>query len=411
MKHITFALSALLLFTTCKKEEKTTPPAPTSFSVQYSGNGNTGGTPPVDGNSYSTGASVVTKENEGNLVKTGYTFFGWNTSANGSGTDYAPGQTLVIGNSDLGLYAKWRDNALGPVYKVTYLANGNTAGSVPVDYNFYNPGATFTVKGNTGGLSKNGHAFVFWNTYVNGAGQPYVEGDKIPMQQNLNLYAIYDEGANDQGKYIGFDADGQVKSKSSLTSTWDSEDSFHTFGTNLVTVTWNGSKYIGFNAAGESKSKSRLNAAWISEDQHAFGSSLLVAVVWNGSKYIGFNAMGQVRSKSSLTDAWVTEDFTNYFGVPGLVAVVWDGSNYFGFDSAGEVRSKATPTSPWINEDLNDTFNPNLAAVIWDGAKFIGFSSYGQTRSKATINTAWTAVDLTDTFGPGSSNLVCTARQ
>lgn len=45
------------------------------------------------------------------FTKPGYTFTGWNTEANGSGTAYAPGANYVIPASDLVLYAQWADQA------------------------------------------------------------------------------------------------------------------------------------------------------------------------------------------------------------------------------------------------------------------------------------------------------------
>ena len=60
--------------------------AGTTYTVTYNGNGNTGGSVPTDGsNPYSAGANVTVLGNTGSLVKTGYTFSGWNTAANGSG--------------------------------------------------------------------------------------------------------------------------------------------------------------------------------------------------------------------------------------------------------------------------------------------------------------------------------------
>jgi uncharacterized repeat protein (TIGR02543 family) len=44
--------------------------------------------------------------NTGNLVDTGYTFGGWNSAANGSGTSYNPGATLTM-SADTVLYAVW----------------------------------------------------------------------------------------------------------------------------------------------------------------------------------------------------------------------------------------------------------------------------------------------------------------
>jgi hypothetical protein len=53
---------------------------------------------------------------------------------------------------------------LPTTFKVTYNGNGNDSGTVPVDSNAYEEGATVTVLGNTGYLSKIGYTFSCWNT-------------------------------------------------------------------------------------------------------------------------------------------------------------------------------------------------------------------------------------------------------
>ena len=45
--------------------------------------------------------------NEDRLTRTGYTFDGWNTAANGSGTSYAPTNTFAITGNTI-LYAQWK---------------------------------------------------------------------------------------------------------------------------------------------------------------------------------------------------------------------------------------------------------------------------------------------------------------
>ena len=75
--------------------------------VTYNGNDNTGGTAPTDSNSYTSGAQVTVLGNTGSLVKTGYTFDGWNTKADGTGTAYATGAQFTI-TADTNLYAKWK---------------------------------------------------------------------------------------------------------------------------------------------------------------------------------------------------------------------------------------------------------------------------------------------------------------
>ncbi|MDR1400245.1 MAG: InlB B-repeat-containing protein [Treponema sp.] len=79
----------------------------TTYTVMYNGNGNTGGTAPVDSSSpYASGITVTVLGNTGSLVKTGSTFAGWNTAAGGSGTSYAAGARFTI-NSNTVLYAQW----------------------------------------------------------------------------------------------------------------------------------------------------------------------------------------------------------------------------------------------------------------------------------------------------------------
>ena len=84
-----------------------------NLTVTYSGNGNTGGSVPVDSNTYILGANITVLGNTGILTKSGYTFAGWNTTANGSGTSYNPGSTFSMGSSDITLYAKWTVNSTG----------------------------------------------------------------------------------------------------------------------------------------------------------------------------------------------------------------------------------------------------------------------------------------------------------
>ena len=77
-----------------------------TYTVTYNSNGSTGGTVPVDGNSYATGATV-TVLGAGTLTRTGYTFNGWNTAANGSGARYDAGNTYTMGTATITFYAQW----------------------------------------------------------------------------------------------------------------------------------------------------------------------------------------------------------------------------------------------------------------------------------------------------------------
>ena len=78
-----------------------------TFTVTYDGNGKTGGTVPIDTGHYTAGQSAVAKTNTGVLTKTGFTFVGWNTLANGQGIGYPEGAALLMGSANDTLYARW----------------------------------------------------------------------------------------------------------------------------------------------------------------------------------------------------------------------------------------------------------------------------------------------------------------
>ena len=87
------------------------PIPPVTYTVTYNGNTKTSGNVPTDGSSpYTAGSSVTILANSGTLAKTGYTFAGWNSAANGSGTSYSEGDTFTI-NANTILYARWTLNA------------------------------------------------------------------------------------------------------------------------------------------------------------------------------------------------------------------------------------------------------------------------------------------------------------
>lgn len=73
----------------------------TPFTITYLGNSNTSGSVPAP----TVGSGLVKlAENTGGLSRTGYTFGGWNTKVNSSGTSYLVGSTYDL-NSNITVYA------------------------------------------------------------------------------------------------------------------------------------------------------------------------------------------------------------------------------------------------------------------------------------------------------------------
>jgi uncharacterized repeat protein (TIGR02543 family) len=92
-----------------------------TYAVSFNGNGSTGGSVPVD-QTKTHGIDVSVASNSGSLVKTGYTFGGWNTAGDGSGISYAEGASYEVDEA-VTLYAKWTANSL----TVTYDSQGGSS--------------------------------------------------------------------------------------------------------------------------------------------------------------------------------------------------------------------------------------------------------------------------------------------
>ena len=175
------------------------------YTVAYSGNGATGGAAPTDGNLHEAGQAVQVSGN-GTLANSGYTFVGWNTAADGSGTSYSEGSSLMMPAANLALYAVWNKQVNGttvinppPVYTVTIfgpttLQYGSqtifTSGytGTPSVYAWYldsstspvSTGSTFTIVPTVSTCTYGGHLLMLVVTDVNGLS--YAESVAIRVQ-------------------------------------------------------------------------------------------------------------------------------------------------------------------------------------------------------------------------------------
>jgi uncharacterized repeat protein (TIGR02543 family) len=154
---------------------------PHTYTVTYVANGATSGAAPAP-QVKTHGVSVPAETNYGDLAKTGYTFTGWNTAANGSGTDYPVGRLYAV-DANVTLYAKWTPLT----FAVTYNANGATSGTVPAaQVKTY--GVALTLAANPGVLTKPGAVFGGWSTTADGTGTYYAAGATYSAEAAVTLY-------------------------------------------------------------------------------------------------------------------------------------------------------------------------------------------------------------------------------
>ncbi|MES1170100.1 MAG: InlB B-repeat-containing protein, partial [Leifsonia sp.] len=112
------------------------------------------------------------------FTRAGYTFSGWNTAANGSGTAYADGASYPF-TADATMYAQW--TAL-PNHTVTFDNNG---GSGSMSNEVHNVATALT----TNTFTRAGYSFSGWNTAANGSGTAYADSASYPFTADATMYA------------------------------------------------------------------------------------------------------------------------------------------------------------------------------------------------------------------------------
>lgn len=155
-----------------------------TYTVSYNANGGSGA--PADQTKTHGKALSLSSAKPS---KTGYTFTGWNTKADGSGTGYAAGADYTT-EADMTLYAQWTANT----YTVKYNGNGSTSGSTASSSHTYDVEKALTANGfkrsytvtynyNYTGASNTtataNYTFGGWNTKADGSGMSYSDKQKL----------------------------------------------------------------------------------------------------------------------------------------------------------------------------------------------------------------------------------------
>ena len=164
-----------------------------TYTIHFDANGGTGTMPDQKVFNIQT-----VNLNSNTFTRTGFTYDGWNTSADGNGTDYADGASvtnLAQPGSSITLYAKWRSSG----YNITYNLDGGTVGiSNPTSYDENT--ATFTLNNPT----KEGYTFKGWS----GTGLTGDENLTVTIPQGSTGDRTYVANYTPNTYYIRFNANG-----------------------------------------------------------------------------------------------------------------------------------------------------------------------------------------------------------
>jgi hypothetical protein len=117
--------------------------------LRYDGNGAVGGSVPEGTNLY-PGKSVAIADNAGMLTLSAEFYFsGWNSAADGSGTNYAGGERFKAELEDVTLYAAWKkiEGLLSPSWSTAGVPNGVDRNGNPSTAYYSFTGTPITVDG------------------------------------------------------------------------------------------------------------------------------------------------------------------------------------------------------------------------------------------------------------------------
>ncbi len=309
---------------------------PHTYTIVFNNNGGSGTMATLDC-TYDVNKTLTANS----FTRTGYTFTGWNTAANGSGTSYTNGQSVNNLTTENGatvtLYAQWKANT----YTVHFNGNGNSGGST-ADQGFtygtaqnlrvngftraYN--VTFDANGGTCATPSQTATYTFtgWAESATGA-KKYNNSQNVnnltaTNGATVNLYAVWEgenitlpvatkEGKVLEGWFIG---DEYVGAKNAIYApTANVTLKAHWTDIAAPRYSWNGeeSYLVGDEPLD-------LNELWVSANDESAKTFTLVSFVPSGINNSGAVAPALTGSTLTLGQAGeitvkVTQPATEYF--------------------------------------------------------------------------------------------------
>ena len=264
----------------------------------------------------------------------GWTFAGWATK---NGDTYTPFHfsTKIYENIELYPYYTNKNS-----FTVTYTDGKNTV----TDMKRYAPGAHADVQANSFAVPE-GKVFLGWNTKADGTGTTYYPGSKIPVTDNLTLYAIW--GNKDAVVSLTYNANGgqggtYVKNgyvNNDLVTLWDgsgfSRAGYSLDGWSTDPNAANAEYKTGSTARVDSTGDNILYAVWTANNDTAY------KVEFYCEQTDGAYTLAKTEPRTGTTDATVyVTDGDKGYGVP---AHVYDAANANNVES-GTVKADGSLT-------------------------------------------------------------------
>ena len=345
-----------------------------SYTVKFNGNNNTGGSTANQGFTYGTAQNLRAN----GFTRTGYTFAGWNTKANGSGTSYSNQQSVNNLTSTSGgtfnLYAQWTANT----YTVKFNGNGATSGSTA------NQGFTYGTAQNlrANGFARVGFSFAGWNTKADGSGTSYSNQQSVNNLVSTNggsitLYAkwtpvsfkVVEDGVLKQSGVIVISSSSARRQEQNATCSTTSITAFESIRPSEQGYAYGTKRFYGTMAVGHHAN------GWESDCYPYYDITITFNSAYNGrTATFELYAMHTARFFRGNAQFYVNGTLKKETGENG-----WD--TYFsGYNAAMEASYSSTVTinsnaSLRLRVAAKTGSNDQWAPIVWGGIRNLTISA------------------------------------
>lgn len=379
--------SLLFIVTQCSKSSSDSGGAASAggskgFRVIYDGNGNTGGAAPTDSGEYASGASATILTNSGALTKTGLSFLGWNSQADGLGTYYATGATLTV-TANTTLYALWLTDrqwgrALAMSADGTKIVAASTNTSASNTFNSTDSGLSWTQRTLAGGGPR------YWATassdgtkFVLVGGGAYLSTDSGAIWNALTGAPGFTVACSSTCANIaGGSFPGQLATSTDTGANWTARETSRNW--NGIASSADGVKLVAVVNAGQIYTSTDSGVNWTARDSSRNWNA--VASSSDGVKLVAVVGNGQIYTSTDSGANWTARDSSrNWQSVASssdgtkLAATVYNGQIYTSIDSGATWTARDT-NRVWIGV-ASSADGSKLAAAVQGGQVYVSHDS------------------------------------
>ncbi len=281
-----------------------------TYAVKFNANGGTG---TMANESFTYDAAKALTANA--FTRTGYTYQGWATSADGDAA-YANKQMVsnltATANGTVNLYAVWTANP----YTVTFNANGGTGAAMA------SQGFTYGTAQNlsNGSYTRTGYTFLGWSTNPQATSAAYADGasvSNLATGGTLALYAVWRPNAYT----IRFLPNGAEGAMSDQAATYDT-------AVNLKAnaFTKEGFGFVGWTTGGDSATVSYTNRQQVLNIATNDGAVVTLSAKWTDTWYVDATNGNDANEGISAAQPFKTIQHAIDQSVAGMTIIVADGT-------------------------------------------------------------------------------------